>query len=367
MLNTACSSDDAGTPQPEPDAGAGDVTGDTVVEDDGSGMADVEPEVLLGTDQTIVALEDAHVFWTGWDEGQNAREVENRVTMPSADELYSQIEMTFALSCPDGSCDPWDRLGSFGVVTDIDTDDEQYIEISRFITPYAVGAEWTIDVTDLRPLLADRVDFRVFIDTWVGPGSRFGNGWSVDVSFDFVGGEPEKTVLGVIPVWSMQRVNYGDPLQPVADQISSNGVDLPEGTRTAALRTFITGHGQGNNDNCAEFCPREHTFVAGGVNYSRDVWRDDCETSSAPNQQGTFQYPRAGWCPGAVTHDWTIDLGDVGLFLSLDYDVEAYENTCRPDSADCSGCALGNGCEWNDSNHTEPNYQITALVIAYGE
>ena len=306
------------------------------------------------------------MFWTGWDEGQNAREVSNTVTMPPANELYDRITMNFRLSCPDGRCDPWDRLGSFGIVLDPDAETPTVVELSRFITPYAVGHSWQADVTDLRPLLTGEVTFRVFIDTWVGPGGPYGNGWQVDASFSFQPGEPERPVLAAIPVWPMTRIVYGDPARPIAEQLAPAVVDVPEGASALSLRTFITGHGQGNAGNCAEFCPQDHTFTINGTPFMRNVWRDDCETNSAPNQQGTFQYPRAGWCPGDITHDWQIDLGAVSdAALEIRYAVEDYTNTCRPDAEVCEGCALGNGCEWNDSNHTEPNYQMSAILIAY--
>jgi hypothetical protein len=78
----------------------------------------------------------------------------------------------------------------------------------------------------------------------------------------------------------------------------------------------------------------------------------------------------AGWCPGAAAHDWTIDLRDLSDLsgrdtLDVAYGVADFENTCRPDAPTCAGCTLGNDCAWNDSNHTEPNFQVSALLIAY--
>ncbi len=71
-------------------------------------------------------------------------------------------------------------------------------------------------------------------------------------------------------------------------------VALPAGS-SYALRTFVTGHGQGNADNCAEFCPRDHTITAGKAAHTTQIWREDCATTAAPNQQGTYKYrARAG-------------------------------------------------------------------------
>lgn len=364
----ACSSESAGSAADV--GGPGDTDGgDTLV--DAGGVADAGAEDVgvpgrIGDNQTIVGHSAAHVFWSGWDEGQNARQVDVRVEFPRADELFAGINMNFTLSCPNGRCDPWDRYGSFGVVTNPGEEDERYVELSRFITPFGVGGNWQVDVTDLRPLLTGPTTLRVFVDTWVGPGSSFGDGWQVDTTFDFYGGEPNPRVVAVLPIWDLARVAYGDPARPISEQLPPATVRVPEGASRLLLRTFVTGHGQGNALNCAEFCPQDHSFVVDGTQHTRRVWRDDCETTGAPGQRGTWQYPRAGWCPGAVTHDWTIDVGaaPAGREVEVAYAVSEYENTCRPDSASCSGCTLGNGCEWNDSNHTEPNFQVSALLIA---
>lgn len=338
--------------------GSADATADTAAED-------TTPTTIPGANQAVRAMQGVQVYFTG---SVNRRQVEQPVTFPPANETFSSINLHFALSCPSGSCDPWDRVGSYGLVLADGSESPTYLELSRFITPYGVGAEWDVDVTDLRPLLTGEQISRVFIDTWVGPGS--GHGWSVTTTFEFVGGTPAREVLAAIPVWQganeNRRVVYGDPARSIPSQLPDASVTLPEGTTSAALRTFITGHGQGNADNCAEFCPRDHTFTVNGVPSTNNIWRDDCRTTAAPNQQGTWQYARAGWCPGAKAYDWTIDLGAVSEpMLTIGYDVQAFENTCRPEANPCAGCTLGSGCAYNDSSHTEPNYQVSAVVIAY--
>jgi len=340
--------------------GSADATADTAIEDSA-------PATIPGQNQAVRAMQGVEVYFTG---SENRRQVEQPVTFPPANETFSSINLHFALSCPAGSCDRWDRVGSYGLVLANGSESPTYLELSRFITPYGVGAEWDVDVTDLRPLLTGEQTSRVFIDTWVGPGSSSGNGWSVTTTFEFVGGTPAREVLAAIPVWQganeNRRVVYGDPARSIPSQLPAVDVALPEDTTSAALRTFITGHGQGNANNCAEFCPRDHTFLVNAVPYTENIWRDDCLTTAAPNQRGNLQYARAGWCPGAKVYDWTIDLGAVsGPTLTIGYDVQAFENSCRPDANPCAGCTLGSGCAYNESSHTEPNYQLSAVVIAY--
>lgn len=311
--------------------------------------------------QTIVAMDGEHLYFADVDR----RSVDVTVPFPALDTELSRVTMQFALRCPAGGCDSFARRGSVLVVENPGAG-EVPIEISRFTTPFGIGASWEVDVTDLRPLLHGTRTLRVFIDTFVGPGSPYGDGWLVDVSFTPTPGTPARRAIAAVPVYARQQVVYGDPAFPIASQIAATGVSVPAGATALELRTFVTGHGQGNADNCAEFCAREHTFTVDGTPHAQTIWRSDCTTTAAPGQSGAYQYARAGWCPGAVTHDWTFAVplpGDATVDVA--YDVEAYENTCRPDAAVCTGCTLGTGCDYDGGNHTAPFYDLSALLIAF--
>ncbi|HLT37627.1 MAG TPA: peptide-N-glycosidase F-related protein, partial [Enhygromyxa sp.] len=142
----------------------------------------------------------------------------------------------------------------------------------------------------------------------------------------------------------------------------------PAEADAVSLRSIITGHGQGNLHNCAEFCPRNHGFLVVEQPFVREIWRDDCDQTPIEGQQGTWQYPRAGWCPGAEVIPWLEDVSaaaPAGQSVTVSYDVETYENSCRPDAPVCTGCALGTGCEYDGGNHTPPIYDLSAMLIAY--
>ncbi|AKF11298.1 peptide-N-glycosidase F-related protein [Sandaracinus amylolyticus] len=347
LLATACGDDDASS---------GGDAGETPQSDAGS--APTEP-------LTVVAMDGEHVHFTV----ENRRRVNVEVDFPPLDQRYGEVIMHFALRCPpEGGCDWWDRRGALMIVENpgVPEEEEQRIEISRFVTPYRVGAAWDVDVTDLRPLLSGRRTLQVFIDTWVGPGHANGAGWLVDVSFEHRPGVLERRAIAVVPVFRSQQPVYGDPARSIPSQVPPVTLDVPAGASALAIRSFITGHGQGNAENCAEFCPRDHTFSVEGQAFTRNVWRDDCATTAAPGQAGTYTYPRAGWCPGAVTHDWSFDvpLPSDGT-VDVGYDVATYENSCRPGVAVCSGCTLGTGCEYDGGAHAEPHYDLSALLIAY--
>lgn len=335
--------------------------------DAGNDAADdaTNDEVVAGQDQTVVAFDEVPVYFAGDD---NQRSVDAAVSFPK-DGAYDKITLRLALTCPSGGCDPWDRFGSLGVVTRNGRDDgsETVIELARFITPYRVGAGWELDVTDLRPLLSGPVTLRAFIDTWVGPGSQYGDGWLFSATFEMTGGIPDKLPEAVIPVWSPRNIVYGDPGKPIAEAAPLTNIALPKAS-SYAVRAFVTGHGQGNAGNCAEFCERTHTLTVGATPHSRNIWRADCATTAAPNQQGTYQHSRAGWCPGADVKPWTLDVtDDVGFAATstFAYDVEEYVNSCRPDATPCTACTPGARCAYDGGAHTEPYYALSTVLIAY--
>jgi Peptide-N-glycosidase F, C terminal/Peptide-N-glycosidase F, N terminal len=326
-------------------------------------MAALPP--MPGTDASVTPFDKTHLFFTGDD---NKRIVDSTTTFPTEGE-YSQIILHLSLDCPQGGCDAWDRFGTLGIVTTkgATQEEDEVIEIARYITPYGVAGTWAIDVTDLRPLFRGELTMRTFIDTWVGPGSPYGAGWLVTASFEMKGGIPAKIPKAVVPVWNRKYVAYGDPAKPIAMSVPEQDIVLPKGS-SYALRALVTGHGQGNAGNCAEFCKRIHTITAGVAPHAEQIWRADCATTAVPNQQGTWKYSRAGWCPGADVKPWQIDITtDVAgtTTAKIAYGVGNYENTCRPDAATCSGCTLGSTCDYDGGAHTEPNYQFSTLLIAY--
>jgi hypothetical protein len=313
----------------------------------------------------VAAVSGAHVYFLG--SMDNKRTQDFPVTFPAMPLTYERVTLKLALRCPPaGGCDAWDRRAYLGVVRK-EGDKEGVVELIRFMTPYRATATWNVDVTGMRPLLSGQVTLRLFIDTWVGPGHPQGAGWVVDATFDMVGGTPARTPIAVIPLWDEGRFDYGDPAKPIDAAVPPRPVTLPAGTTRVELRSIITGHGQGNLGNCAEFCRRNHAFRVGEMRFARLVWRDDCPTTAAPGQAGNFRSPRAGWCPGADVLPWVVDVTAAarGPSVMVSYEVDAYENTCRPDAPVCGGCALGTGCAFDNGAHTAPQYVLSAVLIAY--
>jgi Peptide-N-glycosidase F, C terminal len=309
-------------------------------------------------DADVAVFAGAYVYFKGAD---NHRQIDAPVKLPPAGGRYKSITLDLALTCPaSGGCDWWDRHGHLSILQG-----NQELELLRFVTPYRKPMSVSLDVTDLAPLLAGDATFRVFIDTWVGPGHPNGAGWMVDATLRYRGGTPPSNVVAVVPLWSPQGVVYGDPSRPTK---LDTAVDIPAGVTGARLWSFVTGHGQGNADNCAEFCSREHTLTVGATPFKRTIWRTDCATTAVPDQPGTWTLDRAGWCPGAGVRPWIQDVSSAiagGQSLAIHWAPATYTNTCRQGvpPAQCSGCTLGTGCDYDGGNHTEPNYQVSGLLV----
>ena len=310
---------------------------------------------VLYSDTTVVALDAVHHYFGSMG---NNRTVIDTVQFPDSNVEYSDIIMHLSLECPAGGCDPWDRKAKISV-----KHLGEWFEIGRYVTPYGVECGWDIDVTDYRSILKGEVALRSYIDTWVQPG------WLVSIEFEFIAGTPEHPFTSIRNVWNYDYVTYGDPTNPV--NISTVSEYIPEDTEDAYLRITTTGHGQGNTDNAAEFSNKRHNILINGESsYFHNFWRDDCEFNQCSPQNGTWQYDRAGFCPGdkVTPQDFSIlDFALPGDTLQLDYILEDYFNECSPNNPSCVNGVTCSSCSYNNTGHTEPFYYIGSHLIFHTE
>jgi hypothetical protein len=183
-------------------------------------------------------------------------------------------------------------------------------------------------------------------------------------------------------VWDVATFDYGDPAKPVS--IPDRMVPIPADIDAVEVRSFITGHGQGNLQNCGEFCPKMHTYTVGGMSFQKRIWRDDCASfctlTTAPGTGhqfckesptgavGSVRAPRANWCPGALVNAWSFDVtaaAKPGATATISYAPEPYENSCRPGVAVCQGCVFNTPCDYDNGLHTSPKVLHSALLILY--
>lgn len=309
-------------------------------------------EVVKGAEsQQVTTLEDVII----WFQKENSRNFQNTYTLPQHVGVYDKITANLEVECPDGNCDDWDRWAYIDVMAP----DGNWIQIIRYITPFGVACDHSIDLTQYASILQGNVPMRVFIDTW-GTG-----GWQLTLTFDFQAGEPEYLYSSVKEIWD-GAYDFGNPgnLQPVEE----TEFILQEGVEDAKLYLSTTGHGWGenNSNNAAEFYNANHTIDLNGTGvYQQNLW-DRCNPNpdACTGQRGTWQYDRAGWCPGSIAAPDVFDLMDVveGDNIKLHYRFdEAYMDDCHPNNPDCK---TGTTCKDCNAGYN-PHYQIDGHAITY--
>ena len=310
---------------------------------------------FINADTTVTALNNVHHYFGS---GTNNRTVYETVRLPSENHNFAQIFMHFSLSCPNGGCDPWDRKASISV-----NHLNEWFEIGRYVTPYGIECGWTLDVSDYRSILKGEINLRSFIDTWVQPG------WLVTIEFEFISGLPEHPNIIIRNMWNNSYLVYGDPTNPInIDQITEY---IPQDAEETFLRITTTGHGQGNTDNAAEFSQKIHEIRLNDFFiYEHDFWRNNCQSNPCSPQNGTWQYNRAGFCPGdkVVPQDFNLsNFVAPGFTTSLSYVLENYFNECSPNNPTCVNGVTCSSCDYNNTGHTEPYYFIGSHLIIYTE
>ena len=293
-----------------------------------------------------------------------------RVDLPDASRKYERIILNYTLECPRGGCDPWDRLAELWVagqeVSGLHIDSNEAFEaramkreIARLVTPYGKGGAWSIDVTDYRPLLTGPTTIISLIRSYAGGGK----GYLLTASLDFTAGEPDLEPYRVETLWQGFHA-YGDPTRPIEAHLKPMTVSTDAETDFAKVVIRTTGHGQGNTDGAGEFARKRHELAVNGeVKFSHYLWRDDCGGLMGL-QYGTWEEARAGFCPGDPVYSWDNDISAMlrpGEPVTLDYNVEPYENLCRPGVEPCP-CK---DCNYNYIGHTEPVLFVEGQVIFY--
>ncbi len=263
----------------------------------------------------------------------------NNVLLPADLSAYEKLLVHINLTCPSGGCDPWDQPAKLSAITDKGT-----YEIVRYITPYRIACgPWTVDVTDFKEILSGSVTFRSFVQVW---GQ---SGWLVTIDLEFVKGDSTYPYNKLSPLWMTDYLVYGDP--DVSYDLDEVTVNVDNNTEASHIRTTISGHGQGNTGNAAEFSPTTHQFQMNGTSIDNHyLWKDDCAANTCDNQQGSWLFARAGWCPGQEVIPYIVATNAAaGETITLDYELEQYTNL------------LNTG--YNGETHTEPHYRIWSYFV----
>jgi hypothetical protein len=189
-------------------------------------------------------------------------------------------------------------------------------------------------------LLNGKVSFRVSCGT-------MDNGYLYALSLNYKSGTPPHIYSQVNKIWqsSYDFGNYANQQPvPVVNYI------YPANVIDSKLKLISTGHmGPNNTSNAAEFYDATHHIYVNNVNtFTQHNWTtcnpnpDNCN-----NQAGTWQYNRAGWCPGSIAKPFDysmqpfISTGNISLKYVLQ---ESYIDQCNPNYPPCVSQAICSAC-----------------------
>lgn len=267
----------------------------------------------------------------------------------SFDEIMCYLDVT----CPAGGCDPWDRVGNM----EAKGPNGEWVEIFRYITPYGVPCDHSLDATDYASIFQGLVEMRFTIGT-------DDQGFVVDVSFDFQEGTPQYKYSWVDVIWN-GTFPFGDyeNLQPM-EIINWNYDDAAEASK---LKVINTGHGWGdlNTGNASEFYEATHKIIVNEDEYDQHLWVDcNPNPDGCQPQNGTWYFDRAGWCPGSISYVYNYDLTSYVNLSDVEIEYEfypGYVDLCHPNHPDCETGVTCGDCE----SGFNPHYIISGNLVSY--
>ncbi|MFZ4399545.1 MAG: LamG-like jellyroll fold domain-containing protein [Bacteroidales bacterium] len=276
-------------------------------------------------------------------------EVEVEGQLPSFIGAYDTIIATLTVSCPTGGCGAWDYVRSIKARSH----EGNWFEIIRYITPYGTACSHKINLGDYMSILNGKVSFKV-----VG----LDNGYLYALSFTYKSGAPPHIYSQVSQVWNSTYDfgNYANQ-QPV----SVYNHTFPANVKSSKIKLISTGHaGPSNTNNAAEFYDATHHIYINNVNtFVQHNW-----TTCNPNpdncmpQSGTWQYNRAGWCPGTIAQPFNYDLSSFipSNNIAIKYVFyEQYIDQCNPNYP---GCVSGTTCT-NCSADAQPSLIVNCNLV----
>lgn len=314
-----------------------EITAYTILEDDSNPDNDELTETISQSNNFFLFDQEHHNY------GGMGQSHTMALYMPEDLSNYSQILIEVDLECPPGGCDPWDQPAKINIFKEAIS-----YEIARYITPYGIACgDWIFDITDFRSLLTGKVEFNSYVQVW---GS---SGWYVTIELTLVPGTPEYPFVKLTPLWMEDNWVYGDP--DISYDFPEQILSINESTDDAKIRMTMSGHGQGNTLNAAEFSNfTHHIWIDGGETFEQHLWKNDCGQNSCSNQGGTWQGSRAGWCPGQDVQPWEWQLTELitpGEDMVIDYILADYTNL--------------QNTGYNGGSHTEPHYRCHAYLLEY--
>lgn len=263
--------------------------------------------------------------------------LDTTVVFPSYTGTYKKVTAYLYYDCPADGCEPWDRtcrITSRGA-------NGEYIELLRYITPYGKACSDSVDVTDIMSQLQGKVDLHI----------EFPARSKITLMLKYHKGSQDYNYSWVEKVWYNQYYAFGT--YGALQSVETKSVMLQNATNMditgAILRITSSGHawGENNTGNATEFKEATHNIKVNGTTvYTQHLWQTCNPNPTGCNSQaGTWQYNRAGWCPGSMPILWRFDLKNylkqnIELVYQFDPSYTDYCSTANPNcnSSTCPNC-----------------------------
>ncbi len=264
-------------------------------------------------------------------------DIENRRDLfefPDGEKTWEKIYMHRTLKCDEQTkqdkypCGEWD-YSTFTLLYIPVGDTVEIYELENYVTPYGMGIDlngdcgWTYiyDVTDYAPLLKGKVE--------ISSGNQQE---LLDMKFIFVEGTPPRDVISVKNLYPWGSYKYED----IADDNMLQPFELTLDPKASGymLRARISGHGHHGPRNCCEWESKTHTYYGNeGVLFRWNIWKN-CGDNPIYPQGGSWQFDRAGWCPGTPVDTYDFELTNMANpddTLMFDYGIEMYSDNGEKD------------------------------------
>jgi hypothetical protein len=280
---------------------------------------------------------------------------------PTHVNAFNGINLHYLHNCVNGACDNYDRVGYCRVKNYRG----EWVELYRYITPFGVQCVDDLDVSDFTTVLQGLVEFELYTQTWNG------SGYNPTALFEYTKGTPEYPYVDMQELW-FGSYSFGDYDNPCP--VPTRTVGFAPNVEKASLRLVTTGHnwssgtnGNYNTGNAAEFYEATHNIkVNGSVVYTQHLWQN-CNPNPAgcQPQNGTWTYPRSGWCPGSFGTVWNFNLDNYIANGSADLTYEfdpTYIDECHPNFPDC--VTGQNNCP-NCQDSDNPILRVSGKLVTY--
>ena len=281
--------------------------------------------------------------------------MDTTIVFPAFCGTYQKVTAYLNYDCPPEGCEEWDRVCR--IMTTGANGEE--IELFKYVTPYAKACSDSVDVTDFVSQLQGKIHLV----------ADFPSKSKITLTLKYHEGAAPAKYSWVKKVWYNQYYSFGNFASQ--QSVEEKNIALQDTNDVyihhAYLRIMSSGHnwGSNNTDNAAEFKEATHNIqVNGSTVYTQHLWQTCNPNPTGCNaQSGTWQYNRAGWCPGSIPILWRFDLSSyIHQNVDLNYQFDpTYTDYC---SSSNPGCVSGSTCT-DCTDPANPIIDVAADMISY--